>query len=90
MEEEAEKEAVIIDYFRQLFASCAGTRTEELLLHVISRVTPAMNEMLTREYTPEEVHTALMSIGDLKAPGLDGMPAVFYKRYWEVVGEKVT
>jgi hypothetical protein len=32
---------------------------------------------------------ALDSIGDLKAPGPDGMPAVFYKKFWHVVGPKV-
>jgi hypothetical protein len=32
----------------------------------------------------------LESIGDLKAPGPDGMHAIFYKRFWDVVGEKVT
>ena len=37
-----------------------------------------------------EVKDALDSIGDLKAPGIDGMPSIFYKRSWEVVGEKVT
>uniref|UniRef100_A0A8I6XX79 Reverse transcriptase domain-containing protein n=1 Tax=Hordeum vulgare subsp. vulgare TaxID=112509 RepID=A0A8I6XX79_HORVV len=90
VEEEGEKEAVIIEYFGELFTSAAGTRMEELLLHVSPRITPTMNEMLTKVYTPEEVHAALQSIGDLKAPSMDGMPAVFYKRYWETIGEKIT
>jgi hypothetical protein len=34
------------------------------------------------------VKLALDSIGDLKAPDPDGMPAVFYKKFWHVVGPK--
>jgi hypothetical protein len=40
----------------------------------------AMNEHLLKEFTCEEIKQALDSIGDLKAPGLDGMP-VFYKNF---------
>jgi hypothetical protein len=49
-----------------------------------------MNLALLKEFTEREVKEALDSIGDLKAPGPDGMPSVFYKRFWEFVGEKVT
>ena len=28
-------------------------------------------------------------IGDLKAPGPDGMPAIFFKRHWHFMGDKV-
>jgi hypothetical protein len=40
----------------------------------------AMNEHLLKEFTCEEIKQALDSIGDLKAPGLDGM-SVFYKNF---------
>jgi ribonuclease HI len=33
------------------------------------------------------VRKALFSIGDLKAPGPDGLHAVFYKRFWDMLGE---
>ena len=32
---------------------------------------------------------ALDSIGDLKAPSADGMPAIFYKKYWQLVGDNM-
>jgi hypothetical protein len=40
-----------------------------------------MNDELNKPYTAEEVKEALFSIGDLKAPGPDGMAAIFYKKY---------
>jgi hypothetical protein len=88
-EEEAMRE-VATNYFMKLFTSHAGTRMEELLGHIDPRVTQPMNEMLCKEFTVKEVEEALNSIGDLKAPGPDGMPSLFYKKYWGVVGEKVT
>ncbi|KAK1664363.1 hypothetical protein QYE76_052522 [Lolium multiflorum] len=62
---------------------------DEILDHIDPRVTPMMNELLCKEFTPEEVKDALESIGDLKAPGLDGMPSIFYKKYWDIVGTQV-
>uniref|UniRef100_A0ACD5VK05 Uncharacterized protein n=1 Tax=Avena sativa TaxID=4498 RepID=A0ACD5VK05_AVESA len=89
VEEEAMKE-VATNYFTSLFTSSTCTRMNELLEHVEPRVTDAMNEMLCAQFTSKEVVEALDSIGDLKAPGLDGMHSLFYKKFWDIVGEKVT
>jgi hypothetical protein len=48
-----------------------------------------MNESLLTPFTSEEVFVALESIGDLKAPGTDGMPSIFYKKFWNLVGDRV-
>jgi hypothetical protein len=37
-----------------------------------------MNGILTAEYMEEEIERDLDDMGDLKAPGADGMPAIFY------------
>jgi gas vesicle protein len=80
----------IADYFYNLFSSSAGQNIEEILQVVPTKVNSGMNEILCAEYTKEEIKDALDNIGDLKAPGPDGMPSIFYKRFWNIVGEKVT
>jgi hypothetical protein len=49
-----------------------------------------MNEQLCRPFSVEGVKVALDSIGDLKAPGPDGLQSIFYKSCWDLVGNKVT
>jgi hypothetical protein len=90
VEREEDMLAAVTDYFGSLFSWCAGQRVEELLEHVQARVTPQMNERMMAEFTGEEIKAALDGIGDLKAPGPDGLPAIFFKRYWHLVGEQVT
>ncbi|KAJ3606820.1 hypothetical protein NHX12_026339 [Muraenolepis orangiensis] len=33
------------------------------------------------------LHAALTSLGNGKAPGIDGLPVEFYKSFWPIVGE---
>src|SRR3989337_2945077 len=46
-----------------------------------------MNNALLAPYTAEDVRRALFSIGDLKAPGPDGLHAIFYKKNWHLLGD---
>jgi hypothetical protein len=39
-----------------------------------------MNAQLLAPFSPEEVKKKIFSIGDLKAPGPDGLHAIFYKK----------
>jgi hypothetical protein len=57
----------------------AGAQVHRVLDVASPRVTPQMNEFLTAEYTEKEIKDALDDMGDLKAPGADGMPTIFYK-----------
>jgi hypothetical protein len=59
---------------------------------VIDKVNPCvineMNAMLMATYLREALKKrALFNIGDLKAPGHDGLHIVFYKHFWHIIGE---
>jgi hypothetical protein len=62
----------------------------EMLEKVPSRVAQSMNERLLAPFTAEEVKKANFSIGDFKAPGPDGLHAIFYKKFWNICGEEIT
>lgn len=49
-----------------------------------------MNEHLMKPFMAEDVKQAAFSIGDLKAPGPDGLHAIFFKRCWHFIGEEIT
>lgn len=61
----------------------------ELIAKVKPRLTNAMHATLDAEFTREEVKAALDHIGDLKAPGPDGMPLIVFKRHWQFMGDHV-
>lgn len=59
---------------------------DDVLMNSITpRVTSGVNEMLLAPYTAEEVKKALLGIGDMKAPGPDGLHAIFYKCFWPML-----
>jgi hypothetical protein len=89
VEESTGLKLLITNFYKSLLESHAGARFEELLNQVHQKVTIDMNNYLMEEYGDEEIKQALDGMGDLKAPGVNGMPALFYKQYWNIVGEDV-
>lgn len=48
-------------------------------------ITDLDNERLIVEATDEEIYQAVTQTNPLKAPGPDGMHAIFYQKYWHIV-----
>ena len=77
--EEVEDIGVVAsDYFENMFRAGRCDQMADCLSAVPNKVTANMKEVLTCEYTAEEVRIALFQMGPTKAPGLDGMNALFY------------
>ncbi|KAL5562778.1 hypothetical protein UlMin_032525 [Ulmus minor] len=55
-----------------------------------AKVSPAMNEQLDGRFDAEDVRTAIFQMAPSKSPGADGMLALFYQKYWSIVGDEVT
>jgi hypothetical protein len=81
---------LIYHYFANLFMSEVNELDPAMMDKIMPRVTDLMNEKLLAPFTPEDVKKAAFSIGDFKAPGPDGLHAVFYKKFWNICGEDIT
>ncbi|KAI5313027.1 hypothetical protein L3X38_042201 [Prunus dulcis] len=48
-----------------------------------------MNAQLTRPFDLSEISHSLSQMGPLNAPGSDGLPALFFQKYWDIIGEDI-
>ncbi|KAA3483968.1 reverse transcriptase [Gossypium australe] len=76
-------------YFENLFTS-EGVADPKKVLEGIERcISQEINEELQSPSKEDEVYAALKGMGPLKVPGSDGFPALFFQKYWHIVGKEV-
>lgn len=79
------------DYFKTLFTSTRNDSVDYLSAFegFQSRVTPAINDELTKTIIEEQIRAAIFAIGPDRAPGPDGISGAFYHPFWPEIKEGV-
>ena len=84
-----------MDYFRRGFMDLYTTFQVEVdwTPHLVRQWQAQLSEEVSLSLvvmvTPEEIKEALWSMQPYKAPGLDGLHAGFFQRFWMIVGSSV-
>ncbi|RYR39566.1 hypothetical protein Ahy_A09g045127 isoform B [Arachis hypogaea] len=81
------------DHAVQFFKDLYQDEVNIIPLNFTAQTSPKIDSSFCRNLiktpTLEETKKAVFSIGSLKAPGRDGFPALFFKRNWEIVENKM-
>ena len=78
-------EKVAVDYFEDLFTTTSPAEFDSFLAEITPSITSQMNQRLVRLATEEEVKEALFMMHPEKAPGPDGMTALFFQHSWHII-----
>lgn len=80
---------LIESFYGNLFTSNTVEMTE-VIDSIEEKISPAQNQMLTEEFTREEVKEAIFAMHPDKSPGPDGMNPAFFQHFWSIIGNDVT
>ncbi|KAJ3582861.1 hypothetical protein NHX12_000164, partial [Muraenolepis orangiensis] len=78
-----------VGFYSSLFQSELGEEQEVShgFYEGLPKVEQESSAELEADVSLDELHTALQSMENGKAPGIDGLPVEFYKTMWSVMGE---
>lgn len=69
------------NYFENIFTTSTCDRIEEYLNAIPHKMTSEMQDILSRDFTAEEIKAMLFQMEPTMAPGLDGMNVLFFQKF---------
>ena len=82
--------AILTRYYEGIFQTSLPDQIDNVVRFVPNVITQSMNANLNRDFSASEVDQVLKQMAPLTAPGPDGLPPLFFQKYWHVVGPDVT
>ncbi|KAH1046373.1 hypothetical protein J1N35_037157 [Gossypium stocksii] len=76
-------------YFSDLFTTRGIGDLNHILSGINHCVSDNMNQALVASYKEVEIVEALKGMGPTKASKADGFPAIFYQKFWYIIGKDV-
>jgi hypothetical protein len=78
-----------LHFYQELYSSEGSAQADQVLQLINPVISADMNSKLTGAFTDKEIEEALFQMGPTKAPGPDGLPALFYQRHWSLLKDAV-
>ncbi|KAL4302611.1 hypothetical protein GQ457_10G021430 [Hibiscus cannabinus] len=88
--DELEMVDIAESYFKELFSTSVSDEHNSFWDSFQPTLSTVSYNILDTTFTSEEILAALKEMSPLKASGNDGFPALFYQKYWHIVGQDVT
>ena len=79
----------VVSNFQQLFTEEEAYCSLDLENLINSSISMPENAHLCQLPSPDEIRDTVFSMQSLKSPSPDGLPPLFYKKYWYIVGQSV-
>ena len=80
---------IVRDYYKNLFLSSGPTEVDKVVLSIKPVITNDMNNCLISLFSRVEIECTLNQMAHLKALGPDGMPPIFFQKFWSDISNDV-